>query len=57
MNATILEKVNGLSTKICAGLLDDVAESVVTKVLGELPDSLFFQPNMYISSHSIMMGD
>lgn len=49
MNVLILEKENGLSPKICAGLLDDVAENVITKVLGELPDSLFSQPNMYIS--------
>ena len=45
----ILEKEKNLNIKICAGLFDEVAEKVVTNILGELPDALFSQPNVYVS--------
>lgn len=45
----ILEKDKKVGSKICAGMIDEVTEEVVTGILGELPDGLFSQPNMYVS--------
>jgi len=45
----ILEREKELGIKVCAGLFDEVAEEIITNVLGDLPDAVFSQPNIYVN--------